>query len=93
MKKENNNYEYPIDYDWSTEEITNIIKFYNVIEEAYEGGVDKNKLLSAYNDFRKIVPMKMDQNNLSKRFETESGYSIYKVIKAAQGATIEYIKF
>lgn len=92
MTKENN-YEYPIEYDWTTAEITDVIKFYNLIEAAYEGGADTSELIRAHNRFRSVVPMKMDQNNLAKRFETESGYSIYKVMKEASNTNAKVVKF
>ncbi|MGR3741926.1 UPF0223 family protein [Companilactobacillus sp. DQM5] len=86
-------YEYPIEYDWDTEEITKVINFYNMVESIYEKGVDKKEFINSYNEFRKIVPMKMDQNNLSKRFEKESGYSIYKSVKEVQRSTGNFVKF
>lgn len=91
MKNEKN-YQYPLDETWSNEEITTVIKFYNLIEAAYEVGVDRKELLDGYRNFQKIVPMKMDQNSLSKEFEKESGYVIYQVIKQARNSDREVIK-
>ncbi|MED2513331.1 UPF0223 family protein, partial [Bacillus thuringiensis] len=31
-------YQYPLDYDWSNEEMVIIVKFYEAIEKAYEKG-------------------------------------------------------
>ncbi len=29
-------YQYPLDYDWSNEEMVTMVKFYEAIEKAYE---------------------------------------------------------
>lgn len=35
------NYSYPIDEDWTHEEIVIVINFLNLVEEANESGIDK----------------------------------------------------
>lgn len=89
---ENKNYEYPLEPDWTKSELVQAIKFYNDIELAYEGGINREELLRSFNEFRKIVPMKMQQNNLGKLFEEESGYSIYKTITKARKSSSKIIK-
>ena len=37
-------YNYPLDYHWSTEEIIDVIALYNAVEKAYEGGLVKKNL-------------------------------------------------
>ena len=32
-------YQYPLDYDWSNEEMVAVVKFYEAIEKVYEKGV------------------------------------------------------
>jgi uncharacterized protein YktA (UPF0223 family) len=34
-------YQYPIDYHWTTDEIVDVIKFYEAVERAYEKGIDR----------------------------------------------------
>lgn len=86
------NYEYPLEPDWNQSEIVKVIEFYNNIELAYEKGVNRDVLLNSFNEFKKIVPMKMNQNNLGKIFEDESGYSIYKTMKLARKSDKEIIR-
>ena len=42
------NYSYPIDEDWTHEEIVIVINFLNLVEEANENGVDKEVFLEGY---------------------------------------------
>lgn len=77
-------YQYPIDHDWSTEEIVEVIHFYESIEQAYEKGIDRDKLLSLYNRFKEIVPGKAQEKTLCGEFEEVSGYSTYRTIKKAR---------
>lgn len=75
------NYQYPIDTDWTHKEIADIINFLNLIEQAYESSADTKVFESAYNKYRTIVNSISAQKQLDKKFQQESGYSIYQVIK------------
>ncbi len=77
-------YQYPIDSDWSTEEIIDVVHFFETIEQAYEKGVDRDKLLSMYNRFKEIVPSKAQEKTICGEFEDVSGYSTYRTIKKAR---------
>ncbi|PLR79222.1 hypothetical protein CU633_01570 [Bacillus sp. V3-13] len=74
-------YQYPIDHNWSTEEIIDVIKFFEKVELAYEKGVDRDDLLNAYRRFKEIVPSKAEEKKLCSEFEEMSGYSPYKTVK------------
>ncbi|MCD8872877.1 UPF0223 family protein [Mammaliicoccus sciuri] len=75
-------YSYPIDVDWTQEEILEVMTFYNLIEDAYESEANREQLDQAYKNFKKIIPGKSDENNFYKAFKEESGYDGYKVVKA-----------
>lgn len=75
-------YAYPIDIDWTQEEMVQVIEFFNCIEAAYETNVSREKFLMAYKNFKKIVPGKSDENNIYKEFKDISGYDGYKAVKA-----------
>ncbi|RFU71116.1 UPF0223 family protein [Peribacillus saganii] len=77
-------YQYPIDYDWSTEETVDVIHFYECIERAYENKISKEELMEAYRRFKKVVPGKADEKKLTDEFEQTSGYSGYLAIKKAK---------
>lgn len=79
-------YQYPIDYQWSTDEIVDVIKFYEAIEKAYEKGIDRDELMNSYRRFKEIVPSKAEEKTICGEFEEISGYSSYRTIKKAKEA-------
>jgi len=74
-------YSYPISIDWSTQEIIEVVKFFSLIEDAYEKGVQREHLMDQYRKFKKIVPSMAEEKKLFKEFEESSGLSSYKVVK------------
>lgn len=76
-----NNYQYPIDSDWTTDELVKIINFLTLVEQAYESSVDAKAFGQAYDSYRQIVNSISGQKQLDKKFQQESGYSIYQVVK------------
>ena len=70
-------YNYPLDYTWSTEDIIDVMSLYNAVEKAYEEGISKTDFLNAYGT-------KSEEKQIDKEFQDVSGYSIYKVFKASQ---------
>jgi uncharacterized protein YktA (UPF0223 family) len=80
-------YQYPIEYHWTTDEIVDVIKFYEAIERAYEKGIDRDQLMAIYRRFKEIVPSKAEEKTLCGEFEEISGYSSYRTIKKAKNAS------
>lgn len=80
----NQNYEYPLNLDWNTEEMVAVIAMWNAVEKAYEKGVQISDLLTAYQDFKKVVPSIGEEKQLGKHFESSSSYSLYRTIKNAK---------
>ncbi|OIK09622.1 hypothetical protein BIV60_23385 [Bacillus sp. MUM 116] len=79
-------YQYPIDYHWSTEEIVDVIKFFETVERAYEKGISRDEIMNAYRRFKEIVPGKAEEKKICGEFEEISGYSSYRTIKRAKEA-------
>ncbi|MGJ7923112.1 UPF0223 family protein [Neobacillus sp. LXY-4] len=77
-------YQYPIDPDWSTEEIVDVIKFFECVEKGYETGIERDELLSVYRRFKEIVPGKAQEKRIFDDFEESSNYSSYLVVKKAK---------
>lgn len=77
-------YQYPIDHHWTTEEIVDVIHFFEKIEAAYEKGIERELLMAAYRRFKEIVPSKAEEKKICGEFEETSGYSSYRVIKKAK---------
>ncbi|MED4532707.1 UPF0223 family protein [Metabacillus fastidiosus] len=82
-------YQYPISYDWTTEETVAVIHFFESVERAYEKGIDRQQLMDAYREFKQIVPSKAEEKQICKEFEESSGYSTYRVVKKAKEAENE----
>ncbi len=78
------NYSYPIDETWTTEELVDVIQFFQMVEKAYEKGVNRDDLLLTYTKFKQIVPSKSEEKKLCKQFENQSGYSCYHTVKQAR---------
>ncbi|MET3681996.1 uncharacterized protein YktA (UPF0223 family) [Alkalibacillus flavidus] len=78
------NYHYPIDPEWSTEEVMQVIQFFNTIESAYEDSVKASQVLHDYKQFKTIVPAKSDEKSMFKDFEKQTDYVPYQVVKKAQ---------
>ncbi|MGE7602253.1 UPF0223 family protein [Peribacillus sp. NPDC097675] len=77
-------YQYPMDLDWSTEEIVDVIKFFEAVEKAYESKIEKEAFMKAYRRFKEIVPGKADEKRYTDEFESVSKYSAYLVVKKAK---------
>lgn len=80
----NKQYSYPLDFSWSTEEISSVLSFLNQVEKAYEGGVSAEALLDRYQRFKSVVKSKSQEKQIDRDFEAVSGYSTYRAVKAAQ---------
>lgn len=77
-------YNYPLDYTWSTDDILDVVALYNAVEQAYEKGISKEDFLNAYRRFKNVVGTKSEEKKIDREFEEISGYSIYKVFKASK---------
>jgi uncharacterized protein YktA (UPF0223 family) len=74
-------YQYPFSIDWTTEEVIDVVAFFEAIEQAYEKKVKKEDLMSRYRRFKEIVPSKSEEKKICGEFEQSSGYSSYHVVK------------
>ena len=74
-------YQYPLDLDWSNEEMVDVIAFFNKIENYDENSVNGQDLMNHYKRFKEIVPSKAEEKQLFKEFEEKSNYNSYKVVQ------------
>ena len=91
----NDTYQYPLNFDWTTEEIIVVMKFYENIESVYEKEILRENLMESYRAFKQIVPSQAEEKQLDKQFEKATTYSIYKAMKKckeAENGTKIYIK-
>jgi uncharacterized protein YktA (UPF0223 family) len=80
-------YQYPLAPDWTTTEIIDVMKFFEMIEKAYEDGVQRQELLEIYRRFKEIVPSQAEEKTICREFEEISNYSAYQVLKIAKNTT------
>lgn len=74
-------YQYPFSIDWSTQEVIDVIAFFQSVEKAYENQVKREEFLNRYKRFKEIVPGKAEEKRICNEFEESSGYSSYHVVK------------
>ncbi|GEL04274.1 UPF0223 family protein [Rummeliibacillus sp. G93] len=74
-------YSYPFSIEWSTNEIVDVIAFFQTVEKAYEKGVQREEVLSKYRRFKEIVPSMAEEKTIFREFEEESGYVSYDIVK------------
>ena len=86
------NYSYPLESDWTPEEVVQVMHLYNLVEQAYEFGAKVEDLNAAYRDFKQVVRSKMIEKQLDKAFTEASGYSIYRCMQTAQKSGRAQIK-
>lgn len=74
-------YSYPFSIDWSTDEIVDVVTFFEGIEMAYEKGIKRENLMARYRKFKEVVPSISEEKTYFREFEEESGYASFPVIK------------
>ncbi|ARK31159.1 UPF0223 family protein [Halalkalibacter krulwichiae] len=82
----------PISLDWSTQEVVDVIQFFELVEQAYKTGVEREKLLGHYRRFKEIVPSKSEEKQVCKQYDEELNISTYQVIKKAREEKTPKIK-
>lgn len=78
------NYSYPLDIDWSQSEMVTVMEMWQVLEDAYEKGVDKEHFLTVYKKFKTVVKSIGEERQLGNSFEEASGYSLYRTVQEAK---------
>lgn len=77
-------YSYPLSTDWNTEEMVDVVRFFEVVEMAYEKGVKRELVLARYKRFKEIVPSQAEEKTICRDFEQASSYVPYRVVKLAK---------
>lgn len=72
---------YPLDPEWSTDEMVRVIDFLAAVESVYESGLDVLEFQSKYRGFKEVVSSISDEKKLDKAFQVASNYSTYQAVK------------
>lgn len=79
-------YNYPISHHWSTDEIIDVIAFFQAVEKAYESHIERRRFMDAYRAFKKVVPSMAEEKTLFNEFEDASGFKSFRIVKQAKEA-------
>ncbi|QIL49803.1 hypothetical protein G7082_11755 [Vagococcus hydrophili] len=78
------NYNYPLNPEWTTDELILVVNLWGTLEETYEKKVTAESFLKAYAGFKTVVKSIGEERELGRDFEEASGYSLYHVAKQAR---------
>ena len=79
-------YNYPLSHHWTTEEIIDVVAFFQAVEKAYEAQIARETFMDAYKAFKNVVPSMAEEKTIFKEFEEASGFSSYRIVKKAKEA-------
>ncbi|MEG0473814.1 MAG: UPF0223 family protein [Solibacillus sp.] len=77
-------YSYPLLTDWSTQEMVDVVHFFEAVELAYEKGIKREVMMARYKRFKEIVPSQAQEKTICREFEEASTYIPYRVVKLAK---------
>lgn len=81
------NYEYPVDYTLSYEEIDKVLQLWRAVELAYEESIETETFIASYRNFKTVIKSIGEEKRLAKQFEAVSGYSLYKVKQLSENGS------
>ena len=85
-------YQYPIDLDWTTDEMVLVVNMWDALEQAYEKGIAAQKFLDAHKAFKTVVRSIGEERRLGREFEELSGYSLYHTLQEAKKSPTGKVK-
>ena len=77
-------YNYPLNPEWTTDEMVSVVNLWSKLEEVYEKKVSAEDFLKVYDNFKKVVKSIGEERQLGREFEDASGDSLYHVVKQAR---------
>lgn len=77
-------YSYPLSTDWTTQEMVDVVHFFEAVEAAYEKGIKREDFMTKYRRFKEIVPSQAEEKTILREFEKASSYVSYKAVKLAK---------
>lgn len=77
----NEEYSYPLDEEWTTEEIVSVVEFFEAVETGYDEGIEAGQLKGHYKHFKRVVPSKSEEKTLFKEFKERSGFEPFTLTR------------
>ncbi|MBO1087404.1 MULTISPECIES: UPF0223 family protein [Enterococcus] len=87
-----NEYQYPLDLDWTTEEMVIVMNMWEALEKANEQGINNQEFLTTYQQFKTVIKSIGEEKRLGREFEKASGYSLYRTVQEAKKNTNKMLK-
>ena len=87
-----NEYQYPLDLDWTTEEMVIVTNMWTAVEKANESGIQVDAFMMIYKTFKGVVKSIGEEKRLGNEFEKVSGYSLYRTVQQAKKTTKGLLK-
>lgn len=86
------NFSYPMNPDWTTDELIQVMGIWQAVEAAYESKITVEDFLATYKEFKSVVKSIGEERQLGRDFEEVTGYSLYKVVNVAKKKQTGVIK-
>jgi len=86
------NFTYPMNIDWTTEELIKVMGIWQAVETAYESKIEVDDFMMTYKAFKEVVKSIGEERQLGREFEELTGYSLYKVVQLAKKRQTGVIK-
>ncbi|ADH99121.1 UPF0223 family protein [Salisediminibacterium selenitireducens] len=74
----------PVSMDWSTDEVIDVVNFFEAVDSAYGKGVERDLLVTLYRHYKAVVPSKAEEKQHFKDYESQTGQSPYHTVKKAR---------
>lgn len=78
------NFSYPMNPDWSTEELICVMDMWQKLDEVYEKKVSAEDYLETYKEFKKVVRSIGEERQLGRDYEEMTGHSLYRISSLAR---------
>ncbi len=85
-------YQYPLNLDWTTDEMVLVMNMWDALEQAYEKGIPTEKFLKTHQAFKTVVRSIGEERRLGREFEELSGYSLYRTVQEARNNSTGKLK-
>ncbi|MGX7150608.1 UPF0223 family protein [Enterococcus ureasiticus] len=85
-------YQYPLDLDWTTDEMVIVTNLWSAVEQANETGIDTQTFLNTYKEFKTVVKSIGEEKRLGNEFQKASGYSLYRTLQQAKKQNVGRLK-
>lgn len=85
-------YQYPLNLDWTTDEMVIVMNMWDALEQAYEKGIAAETFMKTHQAFKTVVRSIGEERRLGREFEELTGYSLYRTLQEAKANPTKKLK-